>query len=47
MGHEIPAHQMQNDAVNKEWVKKVIATYTQEGTVLENVDRIKFLGTLM
>ena len=25
-------------------VKKVIATYTLEGTVLENVDRIKYLG---
>ena len=25
-------------------VKKVIATYKLEGTVLENVDRIKYLG---
>ena len=25
-------------------IKKVIATYTLEGTVLENADRIKYLG---
>ena len=25
-------------------VKKIIPTYTLEGTVLENVDRIKYLG---
>ena len=28
-------------------VKKVIATYTLEGTVLENVDRIKYLGVII
>ena len=30
--------------LTRKWVKKAIATYTLEGTVLENVDRIKYLG---
>ena len=30
--------------LTRKQVKKVIATYTLEGTVLENVDRIKYLG---
>ena len=30
--------------LTRKWVKRVIATYTLEGTVLENVDRIKYLG---
>ena len=30
--------------LTRKGVKKVIATYTLEGTVLENVDRIKYLG---
>ena len=30
--------------LTRKWVKKVIATYTLEGTVFENVDRIKYLG---
>ena len=30
--------------VTRKQVNKVIATYTLEGTVLENVDRIKYLG---
>ena len=30
--------------LTRKWVKKVIATYTLEGTVLEKVDRIKYLG---
>ena len=35
---------MQYDQLTRKRVKKVIATYTLEGTVLENVDRIKYLG---
>ena len=30
--------------LTRKWVKRVIATYTLEGTILENVDRIKYLG---
>ena len=30
--------------LTRKWVKKVIATYTLEEAVLENVDRIKYLG---
>ena len=30
--------------LTRKWVKRAIATYTLEGTILENVDRIKNLG---
>ena len=41
MGYEISTRQMQYDANNKETDKKIHASYTLEGTVLENVERIK------
>ena len=45
MGYEISTCQMQYDANNKETVqKKIHASYTLEGTVLENVESIKYLG---
>ena len=44
MGCEISTCQMQYDANNKETDKKIHASYTLEGTVLENVESIKYLG---
>ena len=44
MGYEIPTCQMQHDASDKKNLNKIQASYTLEGTVLENVDNIKFLG---
>ena len=44
MGYEIPICQMQHDAADKKTFKKIQASYTLEGTVLENVDNIKYLG---
>ena len=45
MGYEISTCQMQYDANNKEGIiKKIHASYTLEGTVLENVESIKYLG---
>ena len=45
MGYEISTCEMQYDANNKETDKKKIhASYTLEGTVLENVETIKYLG---
>ena len=47
MGYEISTCQMQYDANNKETDKKRHhASYTLEGTVLENVESIKYLGSL-
>ena len=43
MGYEISTCQMQYDANNKETDQKD-ASYTLEGTVLENVESIKYLG---
>ena len=43
MGYEIPTSQMQHDAADKKH-NKIQASYTLEGTVLENVDSIKYLG---
>ena len=43
MGYEISTSQMQHDAADKKH-NKVQASYTLEGTVLENVDSIKYLG---
>ena len=44
MGYEIPTCQMQHDAADKKHLNKIQASYTLEGTVLENVDNIKYLG---
>ena len=44
MGYEISTCEMQYDANNKERVKKIHASYTLEGAVLENVESIKYLG---
>ena len=44
MGYEIPTCQMQHDAADKKTFKKIQASYTLEGAVLENVDNIKYLG---
>ena len=44
MGYEIPTYQMQHDAADKKHLNKIQAFYTLEGTFLENVDNIKYLG---
>ena len=44
MGHEIPTSQMQYHADYKETDKKINASYNLEGTVLDNVENIKYLG---
>ena len=44
MGYDISTCQMQYDANNKETDQKSHASYPLEGTVLENVERIKYLG---
>ena len=38
MGHEISTCQMQHDAAANNRINKIEASYTLEGTVLENVD---------
>ena len=30
--------------ITRKWIKKIHASYTVEGTVLENVESIKYLG---
>ena len=44
MGYEISTCQMQYDANNKETDQKDPSSYTLEGTVLKNVENIKYLG---
>ena len=45
MGYDISASQMQYNADNyRKRTNKIEASYTLEGTVLENVDSIKYLG---
>ena len=44
MGYEILTCQMQHEGNNKERIKKSHASYTLAGTVLENVESIKYLG---
>ena len=45
LGHEVPTSQMQHNADYKETDKKNInASYSLEGTALENVEKIKYLG---
>ena len=43
MRYEISTSQMQQDAAVKKQ-NKIQASYTLEGTVLENVESIKYLG---
>ena len=44
MGYEISSCQMQYDAITRKQIEKIHASYTLEGTVLENVWSIKYLG---
>ena len=44
MRYEIGTCQMQYDAADKETDLKINAMYTKEGTVLQNVANIKYLG---
>ena len=44
VGYEILTCQMQYDAADKKRIKKIHASYTLEGTDLENVESIKYLG---
>ena len=44
MGNEISTRQMQHDAADNKRSSKIHANYTLEGTVLENVESIKYLG---
>ena len=43
-GHEIPTSQMQHNADYKETDQKINASYSLEGRVLDNVEKIKYLG---
>ena len=43
MGYAIQTCQMQHDAADEK-LNKIQASYTLEGTVLENVESIKYLG---
>ena len=40
----VPTTQMQHNADYKERIKKINASYSLEGTVLDNVENIKYLG---
>ena len=43
LGNEIPGSQMQFDAgVTRKQIKKIIASYTLEGSVLDNVKKIRY-----
>ena len=45
LGHEVPTSQMQHNADYKETDEKNInASYSLEGTAVENVEKIKYLG---
>ena len=44
MGYEIPTCQMQHEQLTRKHLNKIQASYTLEGSVLENVDKIKYLG---
>ena len=46
MGYEISTSQMQHDTANKKNIK-IQASYTLEGTVLENAESIKYLGVII
>ena len=38
--HELPTNQMQYNADYKEWVKKISASYTSEGMVLDSIENL-------
>ena len=44
MGYEISTCQMQYDAADEKTIKKIYALYILEGTDLENVESIKYVG---
>ena len=44
MGYESLTCQMQHDAADEKLTHKIQASYTLEGTVLENVESIKYFG---
>ena len=44
MGNEILTRQMQHDALTNKRSSKIQANYTPEGTILENVESMKYLG---
>ena len=44
LGYEIPTSQMQYNADYKETDKKINASYSWKATVLDNVEKIKYLG---
>ena len=44
MGYEIPTSQMQYHADYKEMDQKINASYNIEGTVIDNVENIKYFG---
>ena len=47
MGYEIPTCQMQMMQLTRKHLNDIQASYTLEGAVLENVDRIKYLGVII
>ena len=44
LGHEVPAVKCNIMQVTRKRIKKTIASYTLEGTVLDNAEKIKYLG---
>ena len=46
MGHDSPTSQMQYTVIQitRKRIKRIKASYTLEGTVLDNVENIKYLG---
>ena len=44
LGHEVLTSQMQHNADYTETDQKINASYSLEGTVLENVEKIEYLG---
>ena len=44
LGYEVPAGQSNIMQITRERIKKINASYTLEGTVLDNVEKIKYLG---
>ena len=44
MGYEISTRQVQHDAADEQRTSKIQAPYKLEGTLLENVESIKYFG---
>ena len=44
LGHEIPTSWMQYIQITRKQIKKMDASYSLERTVLDNVEKIKYLG---